>query len=192
METYQTLAYILASVLFILGLKMLGRADTARRGNRVSALGMLIAVVATLVAGGLDFTWILIAMVVGAAIGAVAARRVQMTQMPEMVALFNGSGGLASMLVGWAEYLRAPEVEAVTAFAVVMTILIGGLAFTGSIIAFGKLSERISGRPILFRGQQPSTLRCSPWQCSQAPTWSRTPSAPPSCRWRVWRSARSS
>lgn len=155
METYQTLAYILASVLFILGLKMLGRADTARRGNRVSALGMLIAVVATLVAGGLDFTWILIAMVVGAAIGAVAARRVQMTQMPEMVALFNGSGGLASMLVGWAEYLRMPEVEAVTAFAVVMTILIGGLAFTGSIIAFGKLSERISGRPILFQGQQP-------------------------------------
>jgi H+-translocating NAD(P) transhydrogenase subunit beta len=80
---------------------------------------------------------------------------VQMTQMPEMVALFNGSGGLASMLVGSAEYLRQPDAGAVTALAVVLTVLIGGVCFTGSVVAFGKLSERISGRPILFRGQQP-------------------------------------
>jgi H+-translocating NAD(P) transhydrogenase subunit beta len=152
-EAWQTLAYILASVLFILGLKMLGRAETARRGNRVSAVGMLIAVVATLVAGGLDYTWIIVGLVIGAAIGGVAARRVQMTQMPEMVALFNGSGGLASMLVGWAEHLRQPDPAAVTAFAVVMTVLIGGLCFTGSVVAFGKLSERISGRPIMFANQ---------------------------------------
>jgi H+-translocating NAD(P) transhydrogenase subunit beta len=154
-ETPQTLAYIVASVLFIVGLKMLGRAETARRGNRVSALGMLVAVVATLVAGGLDYTWIIVGIVAGAAIGGIAARRVQMTQMPEMVALFNGSGGLASMLVGSAEYLRQPDAGAVTALAVVLTVLIGGVCFTGSVVAFGKLSERISGRPILFRGQQP-------------------------------------
>jgi H+-translocating NAD(P) transhydrogenase subunit beta len=154
-ETWQTLAYILASVLFILGLKMLGRAETARRGNRVSALGMLVAVIATLVAGGLDYTWIILGVLIGGAIGGVAARRVQMTQMPEMVALFNGSGGLASMLVGWAEHVRAPDASAVTAVAIVATVLIGGLCFTGSVIAFGKLSERISGRPIMFTGQQP-------------------------------------
>jgi H+-translocating NAD(P) transhydrogenase subunit beta len=154
METWQTLAYILASVLFILGLKMLGRAETARRGNRVSALGMLVAVVATLVAGGLDYTWVIVGIVIGAGIGGVAARRVQMTQMPEMVALFNGSGGLASMLVGTAEYLRAPDPIPFTALAVVLTVLIGGVCFTGSVVAFGKLSERITGRPIMFGGQQ--------------------------------------
>ncbi|MBA2665697.1 MAG: NAD(P)(+) transhydrogenase (Re/Si-specific) subunit beta [Trueperaceae bacterium] len=154
METWQTLAYIVASVLFILGLKMLGRAETARRGNRVSALGMLVAVVATLAAGGLDYSWIVVGLVIGAGVGAVAARRVQMTQMPEMVALFNGSGGVASMLVGWAEYLRTPDAEGVTAFAVVVTVVIGGLCATGSVVAFAKLSERISGAPIRFDRQQ--------------------------------------
>ncbi len=154
METWLTLAYIVASVLFILGLKMLGRADTARRGNRVSALGMLVAVVATLLAGGLDYTWIIVGLVIGAGIGGVAARRVQMTQMPEMVALFNGSGGLASMLVGSAEYIRTIDPAGLTAVAMVLTVLIGGVCFTGSIVAFGKLSERITGRPIMFGGQQ--------------------------------------
>ena len=154
METWLTLAYIVASVLFILGLKMLGRATTARRGNRVSALGMLVAVVATLLAGGLDYTWIIVGVVIGAGIGGVAARRVQMTQMPEMVALFNGSGGLASMLVGSAEYIRTVDPAGLTAVAMVLTVLIGGVCFTGSLVAFGKLSERITGRPIMFGGQQ--------------------------------------
>jgi H+-translocating NAD(P) transhydrogenase subunit beta len=153
-ETWLTLAYIVASVLFILGLKMLGRATTARRGNRISALGMLVAVVATLLAGGLDYTWIIVGIVIGAGIGGVAARRVQMTQMPEMVALFNGSGGLASMLVGSAEYIRTVDPAGLTAVAMVLTVLIGGVCFTGSIVAFGKLSERITGRPIMFGGQQ--------------------------------------
>ena len=154
MEAWQTVAYIVASILFITGLKMLSRAQTARRGNRISAVGMLIAVVATLAAGGLDFTWIIVGMVVGAAVGAVAARRVQMTGMPEMVALLNGSGGLASMLVGWAEYVRATDVATFSAVAIVFTVLIGGIAASGSVIAFGKLSERIDGKPFLFRGQK--------------------------------------
>ena len=154
MAAWQTFAYILASILFIMGLKMLGRAETAKRGNRLSAVGMLIAVIATLAAGGLDYTWIVLGLVIGGAIGAVAARRVQMTGMPEMVALLNGSGGLASMLVGTAEYVRVPEVPAFSAVAIMLTVLIGGIAASGSVIAFGKLSERIDGKPYLFRGQK--------------------------------------
>ncbi|MDA0699910.1 MAG: NAD(P)(+) transhydrogenase (Re/Si-specific) subunit beta [bacterium] len=154
MEAWQTFAYIAASILFITGVKMLGRADTAKRGNRVSAVGMLVAVVATLVAGGLDYTWILVGLVVGTAIGAVAARRVQMTGMPEIVALLNGSGGLASMLVGWAEYVRADGLVTFSAVAIVLTVLIGGLAASGSVIAFAKLSGRLGGKPFLFKGQK--------------------------------------
>jgi len=153
-EAWQTFAYIAASILFITGLKMLGRAETAKRGNRISAVGMLIAVVATLLAGGLDYTWIVLGLVLGGAIGAVAARRVQMTGMPEMVALLNGSGGLASMLVGWAEYVRTDDLVAFSAVAIVLTVLIGGLAASGSVIAFGKLSGRLDGKPLLFSGQK--------------------------------------
>ena len=154
MAAWQTFAYIAASILFITGLKMLGRAETAKRGNRISAVGMLIAVVATLLAGGLDYTWIVLGLVIGGAVGAVAARRVQMTGMPEMVALLNGSGGLASMLVGWAEYVRSDDLLAFSAVAIVLTILIGGLAASGSVIAFGKLSGRLDGKPLLFSGQK--------------------------------------
>ena len=153
MDTLINLLYIAASVLFIYGLKMLGRADTARRGNLVSALGMLVAIIATLLVGGLNFTWIVVGVAVGALIGAVAAYRVQMTAMPEMVALFNGSGGLASLLVGWAEYHDGVSTPAVTAVAIFLAVLIGGVAFTGSVVAFGKLSERLPGRPILFKNQ---------------------------------------
>ncbi len=96
-------AYIVSAALFIYGLKQLGSPATARRGNAISALGMLVAVVAALLDQGIvDFQWIVIGFVVGAAIGGAAARMVQMTAMPEMVALFNGFGGMASLLVGWA------------------------------------------------------------------------------------------
>ena len=155
MSVASQLGYIAASILFILGLRMLGRADTARRGNLVSASGMLLAVLVTLAQGGLDYTWIVVGLVVGTAIGVVAAQRVQMTQMPEMVALFNGSGGLASLLVGWAEYHNAPEATGlVAAMAIFAAVLVGAVTFTGSVVAWGKLSERIPGRPILFSGQQ--------------------------------------
>jgi NAD(P) transhydrogenase subunit beta len=148
------LAYIVASVLFIFGLKMLGRAETARRGNMISALGMFLAVVVTMLVGGLDFTWIIVGVVIGGAVGAFAARTLQMTAMPEMVALFNGSGGLASLLVGWAGYLRNPDGGTFTATAIVLTVLIGGIAFTGSLVALGKLAGWLTGRPLLYRGQQ--------------------------------------
>ena len=163
MTTFINIAYIVASVLFIYGLKMLGRADTARRGNLVSAGGMLLAIVVTLLASGLGYVWIVVGLVVGAVIGALAAQRVQMTQMPELVALFNGSGGLASLLVAWAEYQRAlatgssfrePEISVFTAVVIFLALLIGGVTFTGSLVAFGKLSGRIDGKPIQFNNQQ--------------------------------------
>jgi H+-translocating NAD(P) transhydrogenase subunit beta len=147
------LAYIVASIFFIYGLKMMSRADTARRGNMTSAVGMLIAMVATLVSSGLSYGWIIAGLIVGSGIGLYMARTVQMTAMPEMVALLNGFGGLASFLVGWAEYLREPRMDAFTAVATFLTILVGGVTFTGSLVAFAKLSERISGKPLLFKNQ---------------------------------------
>lgn len=153
MQTFIIVLYMVASVLFIYGLKMLGRQDTARQGNRVSAVGMLLAVVATFLQVDGNILWIFLGLALGAIIGAVAAQRVQMTAMPEMVALFNGSGGLASLLVGWAEYSDRAEVPAFTAVAIFFAILVGGVAFTGSLIAFAKLSERIPGKPVLYRNQ---------------------------------------
>ncbi len=104
MENLSTYLYIAASVFFVYGLKMLGKAKTARKGNLVSAVGMLIAVVATLISAKLDLKWIGIGAFIGTVIGVAAAQTVKMTSMPELVGLFNGFGGLASLLVGWAEY----------------------------------------------------------------------------------------
>jgi NAD(P) transhydrogenase subunit beta len=148
------LCYIISAVLFILGLKMLSSATTARKGNFVSAIGMLVAVVATLVQQGMSYQWIIVGSLVGTVIGGVAARSVKMTAMPEMVALFNGFGGLASLLVGWAEFHHNPNTDLLTLISTFFAVLIGGVTFTGSIVAFGKLSEIIPGKPILFKGQQ--------------------------------------
>jgi len=147
-------SYIVASVLFIFGLKMLSKADTARKGNMVSMAGMLLAIVVTLLDKQIvSFHWIIVGAVIGTLIGALAARFVKMTEMPEMVALFNGSGGLASLLVGWAEYVRAPDLHLFTAVAVFAAIIIGGVTFTGSVVAYLKLSEKIDGKPTVFTGQ---------------------------------------
>ncbi|MCX7869142.1 MAG: NAD(P)(+) transhydrogenase (Re/Si-specific) subunit beta, partial [Terrimicrobiaceae bacterium] len=147
------LGYIIASVLFIFGLKLLSAQRTARLGNLVSAVGMLVAVVLTLLQSGLEYQWIAVGLVAGSLVGAILALRVQMTAMPEMVALFNGFGGLASLLVAWAEYDFKPSMPAAFAAPAILAVLIGGVTFTGSLIAFGKLSETISGKPVLFRGQ---------------------------------------
>jgi NAD(P) transhydrogenase subunit beta len=152
-SSWTNYAYIVASALFIIGLKLLSSARTARRGNMISAVGMLVAVLATLLRSGMSYHWILLGTLVGSVIGYASARRVKLTAMPEMVALFNGSGGLASMLVGWAEYLAVPEMSSWLALAAAFTVLIGGITFTGSVVAFGKLAERIPSAPVLFRGQ---------------------------------------
>jgi NAD(P) transhydrogenase subunit beta len=145
--------YIIAAALFVLGLKMLSSPLTARRGNVVSAVGMLLAIVATLSRGGLSFTWIAAGIVIGSAIGAVSAYRVKMTAMPEMVAIFNGFGGLASLLVGWAEYHMHRDAPTFTIVAIYLAVLIGGVTFTGSVLAFAKLAELVTGKPVTFRGQ---------------------------------------
>jgi len=150
--------YIAASVLFIFGLKMLSKAASARRGNLVSSVGMLIAIVATLLYSGMDYQWIVVGAIIGSIIGAAAARMVKMTAMPEMVGLFNGFGGLASLLVGWAEYHKmtgqAGDGDLFTLIAIAATVLIGGVTFTGSMIAYAKLAEKMETKPILFKGQQ--------------------------------------
>ena len=144
-------AYIAASILFIVGLKMLGSPDTARRGNLLSSTGMLLAILVTLADQSIiDFTWILVGLISGGIIGYLAATRVQMTSMPEMVAIFNGFGGIASLLVGSAEFVRGSDYL----FPIFLTVLIGGLTFTGSLVAYGKLSEILGGRPTLYKGQQ--------------------------------------
>lgn len=150
MSALTQFAYIVSAVLFIVGLKMLGRADSARRGNAVSAVGMLVAVVTILLQGGMNFSWIAGGIVVGTVIGVVVAQRVKMTGMPELVALLNGSGGLASLLVGWSEFHEDTTAPAFKFTAIFFAVVIGGIAFTGSLMAYGKLSERISGRPVMF------------------------------------------
>ena len=148
-------SYILSSMFFIFGLKMLGSPETARRGNLLSSTGMFLAVIVTLLDQSiLDFTWIIVGVLIGASIGFFASTLIKMTAMPEMVALFNGFGGIASLLVGTSEYLTGFNVNSATFVAIYLTVLIGGVTFTGSLIAWGKLSEIIDGSPILYRGQQ--------------------------------------
>ena len=157
----QNLAYIVSAALFIFGLKMLSRPDTARRGNMISALGMLLAIITALVSDYmLHWQWILLGLAIGAVIGALAARLVAMTAMPEMVALFNGFGGIASLLVSWAEFQRLSTAGELTLVApgqltiIAVTVLIGGVTFTGSVVAWGKLSGTITSKPVLYGGQQ--------------------------------------
>ena len=147
------LGYVVAAGLFIFGLKMLGSPATARRGNMISAIGMLVAIVSALLDQGIvDFTYIAAGMIVGGAIGAIAARAIAMTSMPEMVALFNGLGGAASLLVGWSAL--SADAAIFTLVTIVLSILIGGVTLTGSLIAWGKLSETIGSGAITFSGQQ--------------------------------------
>ena len=145
--------YVVCAALFVLGLKMLSSPATARRGNLVSALGMLIAIVATLLAQGLDYRWIVIGMLIGGLIGTAGAYFVKMTAMPEMVALFNGSGGLASLLLSWSEYHHSPAMAPFIALVTALSVFIGGVAFTGSMVAYGKLAGKISQQAVVFKGQ---------------------------------------
>jgi NAD(P) transhydrogenase subunit beta len=152
------LAYLVAAVLFILGLKQLSSPRGARNGNFTAALGMVIALVATLPL--LHFTTagvviIAIGVVIGAAVGAVGARTVKMTAIPQMVALFNGVGGGAAALVAVAELLRFGSHPGFSeAFPSVFSIVIGSVSFAGSMVAFAKLQELLTGTPITYPGQQ--------------------------------------
>ena len=152
---YTNIFYVLASVLFILGIKKLSHPKTARHGNFLAFIGMLIAIAVTLLSyGELDFKIIAIGMIIGAMIGATFAIKVEMTQMPQMVAIFNGFGGGASALVAAAEFLKGGEITSFTLGTIVLSIFVGTLTFSGSFIAFGKLQGFISGQPIVFPGQK--------------------------------------
>jgi NAD(P) transhydrogenase subunit beta len=156
----RALLYLVAAVSFILGLKRLSSPRTARSGNTIAAAGMLLAVVVTLV--DRDVSWGVIAagLATGALIGAVAAIRVKMTAMPQMVAIFNGFGGIASALVAGAEFIRAggsiPEAE--TMLTIILSVAIGAITFTGSLIAFAKLQGIMRGAPITYRGHRSVNL----------------------------------
>jgi len=153
-------AYILSALLFGLGLKLLSSPATARRGNLLSALGMLLAIGVTLFDKGIiDYRFIVVGIIVGSIVGVLAARLVAMTAMPEMVALLNGFGGIASLLVGWAEYNSNQSPGTFISVTIFLTVLIGGVTFSGSVIAWAKLKEIWIGnfgisKALVFKGQQ--------------------------------------
>lgn len=147
-------AYVLAALLFIFGLKLLGSPASARKGNLLSAIAMLIAIVVTLFDQNIvSFEWIAMAVLAGSVVGFFAARLVAMTAMPELVSLLNGIGGLASLFVAWATVESNHQLPGFVLLVTFLAILIGGVTFSGSLLAWAKLSERISGRAVTFSGQ---------------------------------------
>ena len=153
LDTLILLSYLVSAVLFIVGLKRLQSPDTARGGNRIAAVGMLIAVVATLLDRAiLDFTWIIAGLVIGGGIGLIMARVVAMTAMPQMVGAFNGFGGAASGLVAVSEFLRISRstgfFEMDHGISIMAGTLIGAITFSGSMVAFGKLQGIVTESPI--------------------------------------------
>ncbi|MDQ3696659.1 MAG: NAD(P)(+) transhydrogenase (Re/Si-specific) subunit beta [Gemmatimonadota bacterium] len=153
------LSYLVAAALFIIGLKWMNSPATARQGNRISGVGMAIAIAITLLDRAVVRYEVIIAgALVGTALGLWMARAVKMTAMPQMVALLNGFGGGASLLVGGAEFLRAEvvgeQVPVETGVAIQLSLLIGAVTLTGSLIAFAKLQELLTGRPVTFPGLQ--------------------------------------
>jgi|TARA_B110000483_G_scaffold242916_1_gene330428 NAD(P) transhydrogenase subunit beta len=137
--------YVLCAALFILGLKLLGHPSTARKGNMLSALGMLISIVVTLLDQGIiGFELIIVAMIAGSAVGLFIAKKIELTQMPEMVSLLNGVGGLASLLIALAIVRSGDQLETYLLIITLVAIAIGGITFSGSVIAWAKLSGKVS------------------------------------------------
>lgn len=145
--------YIISAALFIFGLKLLGHPSSARKGNMLSAVAMLIAIVVTLLDQHIvSFSWILISVIAGSAVGVYVSKKVEMTGMPELVSLFNGVGGLASAAVAVAAMVGSDLTSGLATISVI-ALIIGAVTFSGSLVAWGKLSERISGKPIVFDRQ---------------------------------------
>jgi H+-translocating NAD(P) transhydrogenase subunit beta len=157
------LSYLLAAILFIIGLKQLSSPATARQGNFIAAIGMLIAIIATLINQEiLSYGLIAVALVIGSIVGLISAQKVSMTAMPQMVGIFNGLGGAASALIAIGEYWRLLESGQAIPFdsilIAILGVLIGGVTFTGSVLAFAKLQELITGAPVTFPFQQPFNI----------------------------------
>jgi NAD(P) transhydrogenase subunit beta len=157
------LTYLVAASLFILGLKKLGSPASARNGNLIAAVGMLLAIVATMLDQHvLNYEMILLGLAIGSVIGAVIAYKVEMTQMPQMVGLLNGLGGASSALIAVAEFWRlldsSQPIPLDVNISMLLDVLIGGVTLTGSFLAFAKLQGLISGTPITFPLQQPFNI----------------------------------
>jgi NAD(P) transhydrogenase subunit beta len=154
-EIFIELVYLVSATLFVVGLKQLQSPATARRGNAIAALAMLVAIIATVVDQQIvAWTAVLVGVAIGSLVGGFSAYMVQMTAMPQMVGLFNGSGGAASALVSVEEFLSNPAVVGgSTGVTILLGTLIGGVTFSGSFVAFAKLQELMTGNPITFRGQ---------------------------------------
>lgn len=149
------LVYLVAVVLFVLGIKRLSSPATARSGNRLSALGMLVAVSVTLVDQSvISYGWVIVGLAIGAGLGVLAAQRVAMTSMPELVAGFNGLGGGASALVATSAFVAQPTQDLVPASALAASVLIGGITLTGSLVALAKLAGKIKGTPVSYPWQR--------------------------------------
>ncbi len=156
---YLNIAYLIAAIFFILGLKRLSSPATARSGNQVAAVGMAIAVVATLFDQNVLNPWyILVGVIIGGGVGFVLARGVQMTAMPQMVALFNGMGGGAAALTSTSEFLKLVNAgEAISydvAITTILGVVIGSISLSGSVVALGKLQGFVSASPVTYKGQQ--------------------------------------
>jgi H+-translocating NAD(P) transhydrogenase subunit beta len=153
--TWITLAYLLAAVCFILGLRFLSSPKTARRGNLVAAAGMGVALVATAVQITGNWLFVILGVVIGSVVGVAGARMVKMTAMPQMVALFNGVGGGAAALISTADYLNSAGGHGPSVLIpVVFSAVVGSVSFAGSMVAFLKLQEWMTGRPLTYPGQQ--------------------------------------
>ncbi|HEY6799808.1 MAG TPA: NAD(P)(+) transhydrogenase (Re/Si-specific) subunit beta, partial [Agromyces sp.] len=157
-QTWINVAYLVAAILLIVGVKRLSHPRTARSGNWIAAVGMGIAVAFTFLVKEIDHYGLMLAgIALGAVVGVVSARAVQMTAMPQMVALFNGVGGGAAALIAAAEFHRqAPDpgrLAGEVLVGILFSAVIGSVSFWGSLVAFGKLQELITGRPLVFRGQ---------------------------------------
>lgn len=156
------ICYLASAVLFIFGLKFLGSPQTARKGNTISAVGMALAIIATLTfSGTLSWGWIMTALVIGSFVGTFAAKKIEMTEMPEMVALLNGLGGISSLLLGYAAYHQDfvqifHSTHKFTALTIYLSAIIGGVTFSGSIVAWGKLKgiKYIPSKPYQFPHQK--------------------------------------
>ena len=149
------IAYIVSAILFILGLKRLGSPATARNGNRLSALAMLLAVLATVISNDIaSWEWILVGVIIGSGIGAYSARKVQMTSMPQLVAIFNGLGGATSAVVAAGELIRLIDLDELipqdVSVTIMASVIVGGATLTGSLVAYGKLQGVVPTRPLLL------------------------------------------
>jgi NAD(P) transhydrogenase subunit beta len=157
------ITYLVAASLFIVGLKQLGSPATARRGNLIAAIGMFLAIVATLLNQSvLNYQMILVGVVIGSLVGAIAAQKVEMTAMPQMVGLLNGLGGAASTLIAVGEYWRlmgtGDPIPLDATLTIILSVLIGNITLTGSFLAFAKLQGLVSGSPVTYPLQQPINI----------------------------------